>query len=115
LTRLRSKTQKLQADLDQLHAILDELSKSYNPNYQDMAVKAAVVGYEELTKISEVVEGETVDEEPEEDIGDGELDELERKDLEALLLSEDADVSVENSDDEGGLRELPIFVHRYNS
>lgn len=27
------------------------MAKGYNPNYQDMAVKAAVVGYEELTGI----------------------------------------------------------------
>lgn len=106
LTRLRSKTQKLEAELAQLHNILDELTKGYNPNYQDMAVKAAVVGYTELTAIAgagesaaESDQGQEVkpDTESVEDITDRELDDLDRKDLEGLLLSED----VEDDDDDG--------------
>lgn len=98
LTRLRSKTAKLQSELDALHGILDDLAKSYNPNYQDMAVKAAVVGFEELTK--PVKEGEEV----EEDITEREMDELEKKDLEGLLLMDQGDVQ-EDEDEEGGIRE----------
>ncbi|CAD6578508.1 MAG: hypothetical protein TREMPRED_002209 [Tremellales sp. Tagirdzhanova-0007] len=97
LTRLRSKTAKLQTEFDNLHGILEELAKGYNPNYQDMAVKAAVVGYEELNKAAEV--GEEV----EEDIGDEELDELEKKDLEGLLLMDAGDVV--EVDEEGGVYE----------
>ena len=62
-----------------------------------MAVKAAVVGYEELNKAAEV--GEEV----EEDIGDEELDELEKKDLEGLLLMDAGDVV--EVDEEGGVCE----------
>ena len=53
LTRLRSKTMRLQSELDTVRGIMDELAKGYNPNYQDMAVKGAVVGYEELYKKAE--------------------------------------------------------------
>jgi protein kinase C substrate 80K-H len=75
-----------------------------------MAVKAAVVGYEELTKPfdeeSEVkVEESTEVTEEEEEIQDKELDELDRKDLEGLLMM-DVDGEVETTEDEGdvGLR-----------
>ena len=62
-----------------------------------MAVKAAVVGFEELTTQSEG--GEDVEEE----IGDEELNELEKKDLEGLLLMESDDMN--QDEDEGGIRE----------
>lgn len=115
LTRLRSKTQKLEAELVQLHNILDELTKGYNPNYQDMAVKAAVVGYTELTAIAgagesaaEGDQGQEVkpDTEAVEDITDRELDDLDRKDLEGLLLSED--VEEDDDDGEGGICECNL-------
>lgn len=73
-----------------------------------MAVKAAVIGYEELTKPFEE-EGEVKVEEGavevEEEIEDKELDELDKKDLEGLLMM-DVDGEVETTDDEGdvGLR-----------
>jgi protein kinase C substrate 80K-H len=109
-----------------LHSILEELSKGYNPNYQDMAVKAAVVGYEEYMKpLSDansaegegeggvkVEEGVTTSEtdtgvspvpstELEEEISDSALDDLEKKDLEALLLSDLGDDESESNDEEG--------------
>lgn len=83
---------------------MEELAKGYNPNYQDMAVKAAVVGYQELTGVitGDAAEngeggadgeahddrGKKEDEEGEEEIEDAELEELEKKDLEGLLLGE---------------------------
>ena len=109
LTRLRSRTTRLQSELDTLHNILAELKKGYNPNGQDMAVKAAVVGYEEFLKgddpASNIVstspaeptsdasdsleaEAKTPDLDVEEEISDRELDEIDRKDLDGLLLSE---------------------------
>lgn len=98
LTRLRSRTQRLQSELDTLRGILDELAKGYNPNYQDMAVKAAVVGFEELSKGPAEGEAEV---DKEEEIADPELDELERRDLEAILLQEIGEGSDESG---GGLR-----------
>lgn len=89
-----------------MHGILEELSKGYNPNYQDMAVKAAVVGYEELTKPFDEEEVKQEDSESneaievEEEIEDKELDELDRKDLEGLLMM-DVDGEVETTEDEG--------------
>lgn len=80
--------------------------KGYNPNGQDMAVKAAVVGYQEITKESSVdpqVDGGEEDS-GEEDIQDHELDELERKDLEGLLLSDEVSGGDE-TDGEGGICE----------
>jgi protein kinase C substrate 80K-H len=89
-----------------------------------MAVKAAVVGYEELTKPFDEVEGaeQQAEVEQEEEIEDKELDDLERKDLEGLLMS-DVDGEDDEVDDESdvGLRkcdhltrllELMIAVYR---
>nr|WVH01963.1 protein kinase C substrate protein [Naematelia aurantialba] len=90
LTRLRSRTSRLEKELDTLHSILEDLSKGYNPNYQDMAVKAAVVGYEEFMKVPEG-EPHPADEGTEEEIEDKELDELEKRDLEGLLLADMGD------------------------
>ncbi|WVR03133.1 hypothetical protein IAU60_000123 [Kwoniella sp. DSM 27419] len=117
LTRLRFKTSRLELEIEALHSILADLAKGYNPNYQDMAVKAAVVGYEELTGAAAPQEGQEVKpdvngagpgavEDKEEEITNWELDELDRKDLEALLLSDLTDVSDNDDDDddiEGGL------------
>lgn len=35
----------LKQELEKLTNLLDDLSKGYNPNYQDMAVKGAVMAY----------------------------------------------------------------------
>jgi protein kinase C substrate 80K-H len=85
-----------------------------------MAVKAAVVGYEELTKPFEEAEdavqttGAATDQgaEVEEEIEDKELDELERKDLEGLLMMDvDGETEVEADDgEEVGLRESAYIV-----
>jgi protein kinase C substrate 80K-H len=106
LTRLRSKTSRLQGELDTLHNLLSELSKGYNPNGQDMAVKAAVVGYEEFLKGEEPTtpaEGEDAPSVPdiEEEITDRELDEIDRKDLDGLLLSEM--IGEDDDEEEGGI------------
>lgn len=90
---------------------MEELSRGYNPNYQDMAVKAAVVGYEELTKpfdeTAEVVEGQKPPvETAEEEIEDKELDELERKDLEGLLMMDvDGETDDEDAEEDLGICE----------
>lgn len=91
-----------------MHSILEELSKSYNPNYQDMAVKAAVVGYTELLEaahgavpeVDDAARSDAIAKEIEEEITDRELDELERKDLEAVVLADLADFGGEDDDDD---------------
>lgn len=72
--------------MDELKRILKELSEGYNPNYQDMAVKAAVVGYTEKYGASteEQAQGE---EQGDEGVSEEELDELEKVDLDSLLMS----------------------------
>ena len=96
---------RAEKELDALHGILEDLAKSYNPNYQDMAVKAAVVGYEELTKVPEVPEGEAAPEpESYDEIGDRDLDELERKDFDSVILADMSDVDTSNV--EGGICQL---------
>jgi protein kinase C substrate 80K-H len=77
-----------------------------------MAVKAAVVGYEEITRILAPFTGSEGEGEgggggavvEEEEIEDKELDDLERKDLEGLLLS-DNDDSASEIEGEGGICE----------
>lgn len=49
MEKLKEETKSLRSDLESVLAILGELSANWNPNGQDMAVKAAVVGYRELT------------------------------------------------------------------
>lgn len=46
--RARNQLTKVEEDLKTVLDILEELSKGYNPNGQDMAVKAAVFGYREI-------------------------------------------------------------------
>lgn len=117
LTRLRSRTSRLQNELDTLHGILEELSKGYNPNYQDMAVKAAVVGYEEITKPFEEAAGAedgSAETSVDEEIDDKELDELERKDLEGLLMMDvDGETDDEVPEEDVGLCELihHVLIH----
>lgn len=87
------------------------MAKGYNPNYQDMAVKAAVVGYEELTGIKyregesegemEVKKEQNEEDDKEEEITEEELEELEKEDLEALLLSDTTDEKEEDEEDDG--------------
>lgn len=111
LARLRSKTYRLEAEIESLHSLLREMAKGYNPNYQDMAVKAAVVGYEELTGIkyregenegeTEVKKEEQEEGDKEEEITEQELEALEKEDLEALLLSDTTDENEEDDEDDG--------------
>ncbi|KAJ9118653.1 hypothetical protein QFC22_003873 [Naganishia vaughanmartiniae] len=109
LSALRTQKQQLEEEVDELKRILKELSEGYNPNYQDMAVKAAVVGYTEKygTTTSDVEQtaeepsenpeaGAEADQETSEPavdlVSDQALDELEKLDLEALVVSADSDM-----------------------
>ncbi|CBQ71623.1 related to alpha glucosidase II beta subunit [Sporisorium reilianum SRZ2] len=49
---LQDKNAALKAELSTLTLLLDDLAKGYNPNYQDMAVKGAVVAYKEWRGIA---------------------------------------------------------------
>ncbi|PWN33159.1 uncharacterized protein FA14DRAFT_155858 [Meira miltonrushii] len=42
---LTNRQKSLQTELERLTDLLDDLAKGYNPNYQDMAVKGAVMAY----------------------------------------------------------------------
>jgi protein kinase C substrate 80K-H len=126
VTRLRTQIDNTKGDLDTVVAILDELSRGYNPNGQDMAVKAAVMGYRELVgKMEEPAdmpvaettpeggaEGEAQVQEkkepevklytlqkPDGEIPSWEVDNIIRQDLESLLVSS----SDSDDDDEEGL------------
>lgn len=49
---LKDKNAALRSELQTLTLLLDDLAKGYNPNYQDMAVKGAVVAYKEWRGIA---------------------------------------------------------------
>ncbi len=49
---LKDKNAALKDELRTLTMLLDDLAKGYNPNYQDMAVKGAVVAYKEWRGIA---------------------------------------------------------------
>lgn len=102
------------------------MAKGYNPNYQDMAVKAAVVGYEELTGIkyregesegeTELKKEEKEEGDKEEEITEQELEALEKEDLEALLLSDTTDENEEDDEDDGtGLCEFWSITQSFSS
>ena len=69
-----------------------------------MAVKAAVVGYDEF--LEPLPEG-TV----EEDITDKELDEVDKKDLEGLILNEEVDFGGDELEDDS-LRKSPLSLEQ---
>ncbi|KAJ9126072.1 hypothetical protein QFC24_002344 [Naganishia onofrii] len=133
ISALRSQKHQLEEEVDELKRILKELSEGYNPNYQDMAVKAAVVGYTEKYSpqpIEETSETPTENptseqnQQPEDEqslpvVTEQELDELEKLDLEALIVSADSDVGGTGEgqgegDAEGheGARESSVTVYR---
>lgn len=86
---------------------MEELQRSHNPNGQDMALKAALVGFKELTEGAtsgdDIAETDKVDKvDP---VSEWELDQAERKDLEALIL-EDLDGEESEADDATSLCEF---------
>lgn len=109
LDRLKRQAEQSEKELELLRGILDELERGYNPNYQDMAVKAAVVGWQEYMgrapSQSNVEDGQgqdqaaaaaapaAVDVKDEDDdeplVSSQELYELEKLDTVALLLADD--------------------------
>lgn len=52
IKQLKDKNAALKSELQTLTLLLDDLAKGYNPNYQDMAVKGAVVAYKEWRGIT---------------------------------------------------------------
>ncbi|KAN0064213.1 hypothetical protein ACQY0O_003380 [Thecaphora frezii] len=79
---LQDKNAALQQELQTLTLLLDDLARGYNPNYQDMAVKGAVVAYKEWRGIDTSAAGAAKDE----DGADG---------AEATV-DKDADINAEN-------------------
>jgi hypothetical protein len=115
---LRQNLKQIESERDELKAILKELKDNYNPNYQvnmnpeldsaclgqvliikcvqDMAVKAAVVGYSDLVGESEGdgAESEYIGA----SISPDQLDALEKVDLVNLVMSGD-DLAKGNEED----------------
>jgi alpha 1,3-glucosidase len=99
---LRETRADLRGDLDTLKRILEDLQKGYNPNYQDMAVKGAVKGFEEWLKEaglavetpseeggSEATIESIVAQPPADEYTDSKLREMEEEDLLALVEASD--------------------------
>lgn len=126
LTRLRAQLEETERDLEMLKGILADLAENYNPNYQDVSVKAAVVGYQEYMGLP--VAGSATDSGADSETGAGanveqteaeakkdqngefdeidyvtsqELDELEGIDTLALLLADGSGASGVVSEEEG--------------
>lgn len=118
LVRLKRQAEQSERELETLRAILGELERGYNPNYQDMAVKAAVVGWQEYMgkapppggddegaqDVKAADEGEKADDDDEPLVSSQELYDLEKLDTVALLLADDDDGATEvgGADGEGG-------------
>lgn len=114
-----------------LKSIFEDLVRSYNPNYQDMAVRAAAMGYMEIyhggktppaegsgtgekETNEEAVEEKAEDsagEEKEVEIKDEELEELEKVDLMGLLVGweDGSSTGSEGLRREDVLREFHLF------
>ncbi|KAJ9110673.1 hypothetical protein QFC19_001502 [Naganishia cerealis] len=120
--KLRSQKKQLEEEVDELKRILKELSEEYNPNYQDMAVKAAVVGYTEkygkpVEQGSDASPSPEMTEQDAQDspVSEQELDELEKVDLDALIMSVDSwgldtDAEGEADQHEGALYRIDQYI-----
>ena len=115
---LYKRNQELKEELQELTNLLDDLAKTYNPNYQDMAVKGAVMAYRTWKR-------DGSEEGSEEDSGDGskiasepplrlnrlkEEGEWSREKVEALVRKDALElldaIEVTGKSNESGLREL---------
>ncbi|GMK53438.1 hypothetical protein CspeluHIS016_0100240 [Cutaneotrichosporon spelunceum] len=123
VTRLRDQLRATQDDLGTVLGVLDGLAKGYNPNGQDMAVKAAVVGYRELIGDGgEAAEAEGEDKQdikentapetrlntvraPDEHLAGFDVDRVVGVDLESLLVDD-----VSDDDDDGLLYRLEEYI-----
>lgn len=72
---LHVKNAALKAELQTLTLLLDDLAKGYNPNYQDMAVKGAVVAYKEWRGIASAAAAATATGEVKEE-GENNVDQI---------------------------------------
>lgn len=59
LASLRGRVAQQQKRVEELTSIMADLAGSYNPNYQDMAVKGAVAAFDELPELPDFLETET--------------------------------------------------------
>ncbi|KAI5451340.1 hypothetical protein NCC49_001934 [Naganishia albida] len=109
IAHLRAEKRHLEEEVDELKRILKELSEGYNPNYQDMAVKAAVVGYTEKYGAStgEQAQGE---EQGDEVVSEEELDELEKVDLDSLLMSGESFPDASDDSHESALYRIDQYI-----
>ncbi|KAJ9094012.1 hypothetical protein QFC20_006992 [Naganishia adeliensis] len=108
ITQLRSDKKRLEEEVDELKQILKELSEGYNPNYQDMAVKAAVVGYTE--KYGKADESAEKEEEGHVPVSEEDLDELEKVDLDSLLMSGESSTPGAEDDHETALYRIDQYI-----
>ncbi|TXT10626.1 hypothetical protein VHUM_02131 [Vanrija humicola] len=106
LAAVQTQQERMYADLQTVLDLLEELSKGYNPNGQDMAVKHAVIRYKELIGRADAEAEEGSQEklnlyrtDLEVTMDEGEITRLQQTDLESLLISDDGD----SEDDDGGL------------
>lgn len=96
LTTLRGQLDQAQKQRDELIEVLKGLKQGYNPNYQDMAVKAAVVGFTELVNDDgQFVNGQNVP-----SVEQAELDRIDRLDLVGLVMGDDGDDDDDDETDE---------------
>lgn len=114
----------LKREMEKLTNLLDDLSKGYNPNYQDMAVKGAVMAYRSWKRSGEENDEGVDDESKEEEgaldeeeavklkelfeEGDWTSDKLrEMTDNDPLSLMDDAEFQRASTPHESGICELP--------
>jgi hypothetical protein len=123
LSRLSTRRSTLENELTELRKIMDDLVRSYNPNYQDMSVRAAARGYMELYYGGRVApaEGGEGSEEPlvdkpredaaADDVKPEELSAvLERTDVDGLLVGwEDGTEGGSNVDDLEAIRPSSLY------
>jgi protein kinase C substrate 80K-H len=120
----------MKKEIEKLTNLLDDLSKGYNPNYQDMAVKGAVMAYRSWKRGSEGDDAEEVEEVKEEEGAADAVEAVKLKQLfeegdwpmsklrdiadeDPLTLLDDENFQGSSASQESGIRELiPMAVAR---
>lgn len=113
LSSLRQQLGEVQQEREELKSMLQALYEGYNPNYQDMAVKAAVVGFTEkyvAQPAQNSDEQAPATESTKMEFDEEKLDELEGVDLVNLVMSGEPLGDSESEDEDSLLYRLDQYV-----
>ncbi|EJT97743.1 hypothetical protein DACRYDRAFT_25080 [Dacryopinax primogenitus] len=93
---LVNKVADLETKIVTLKSILEDLEKGHNPNYQDMAVRGAIKGYQAFLEKEKITASETEEESPEEAVKEEDMDKWTAEELKRLGQSDLTELLLEH-------------------